>query len=111
VGVERAPVAYLALKNVMTAEECNMIKFDFMVQTRDRAIVTAARSVAVADSIAVWPLIVKLAHKIDKPGSLILVANEAGEVIIRVGIAYARNLAHPQPEAVGSSDEIFSMLN
>lgn len=46
-----------------------MIKFDFMVQTRDRAIVAAARSVAVPDSIAVWPIIVKLAHKIDEPGT------------------------------------------
>jgi hypothetical protein len=93
----------------MTAEECNMIKFDFMVQTRDMAIVTVARSVAVPDSIAVWPIIVKLAHKIDEPGSLILVANEAGEVIIRIGIAYARNLAPLQPGAVGSTDEIFSL--
>ena len=88
-----------------------MIKFDFMVQTRDRAIVTVARSVAVPDSIAVWPIIAKLAHEIDEPGSLILVANETGEVIIRIGIAYARNLAPLQLGAVGSSDEIFSFLN
>ena len=30
-----------------------------------------------------WPLVAKLAHEIDEPGSLILVANDAGEVIIR----------------------------
>ena len=84
-----------------------MIKFDFMVQTRDRAVVTVARSVPVPDSIAVWPLIVKLARKVDEPGSLILVANEAGEVIIRIGIAHARNLSHPQPGDVGRSEEIF----
>jgi hypothetical protein len=30
------------------------------------------------------------------------VANEAGEVIVRVGIAYARSLAHLQPGAVAS---------
>ncbi len=84
------------------------MKFDFMVQTRDRAIVTVARSVAVPNSIAVWPIILKLAHKIDEPGSLILVANEAGEVIIRIGIAHARNLAPVQPEAMGRSVEIFS---
>jgi len=88
-----------------------MIKFDFMVQTRDRAVVTVARSVAVPDSIAVWPIIVKLAHKIDEPGSLILVANEAGEVIIRIGIAHARNLSDPQPGAMGRSEEIFSFSN
>ena len=76
-----------------------MIKFDFMVQTRDRAVVTVARSVAVPDSIAVWPIIVKLAHKIDEPGSQILVANDAGEVIIRVGIVCARGLANMHPGA------------
>ena len=76
-----------------------MMKFDFMVQTRDTAITTVARSVALPNSIAVWPLVVKLAHKIHEPGSLILVANDAGEVIIRVGIACARSLAHAPPEA------------
>ena len=88
-----------------------MIKFDFMVQTRDRAVVTVARSVAVPDSIAVWPIIAEFAHKIDEPASLILVANEAGEVIIRIGIAYARSIAHLQNRAVGKSDEIFPLLN
>ena len=87
-----------------------MLKFDFMVQTRDRAIVTVSRSVAVTDSMAIWPIIVKLAHKIDEPGSLILVANEAAEVIIRIGIAHARNLAPLQPEAMGRSVEIFSFV-
>jgi hypothetical protein len=76
-----------------------MMKFDFMVQTRDTAITTVARAVALPNSVAVWPLIVKLAHKIDEPGSQILVANDAGEVIIRVGIACARGLANIHPEA------------
>ncbi len=75
-----------------------MMKFDFMVQTRDAAITTVARSVELPNSIAVWPMVVKLAHKINEPGSLILVANDAGEVIIRVGIACARSLANFQPE-------------
>jgi len=79
-----------------------MMEFDFMLQTRDMAITTVARSVTLPNSAAVWPLIIKLAHKIDAPGSLILVANEAGEVIVRVGIAYARSLAHLQPGAVAS---------
>ena len=38
-----------------------MMKFDLMVQTRDMAITMMARSVAVPESIAVWPLIVRLA--------------------------------------------------
>ena len=79
-----------------------MMKFDFMVQARDMAITTVARSVALPNSVAVWPLIIKLAREIDAPGSQILVANDAGEVIIRVGIACARGLAHVQPEAANS---------
>jgi hypothetical protein len=79
-----------------------MMKFNFMVQTRDMRTTMLARSVAVPESIAVWPLIVRLANNIDEPGSLILVANEAGEVVIRTGVASARSLAHLQPEAVAS---------
>ena len=88
-----------------------MIKLDFLVQTRDGATVTVARSVTVPDSIVIWSIIIKLARKIDEPGSLILVANEAGEVIIRIGIAHARNLTPLQPEAISRSDETFSLLN
>ena len=46
-----------------------MIKLDFLVQTRDGATVTVARSVTVPDLIAIWSIIIKLARKIDEPGS------------------------------------------
>ena len=45
-----------------------MIKLDFLVQTRDGATVTVARSVTVPDLIAIWSIIIKLARKIDEPG-------------------------------------------
>jgi hypothetical protein len=96
--IERALLSHLSLKNNKDTGGTPMMKFDFMVQTRDTAITTVARSVALPNSIAVWSLVAKLAHEIDEPGSLILVANDAGEVIIRVGIACARSLANLQPE-------------
>ena len=86
-----------------------MIKVDFLVQTRDGATVTVARSVTVPDLIVIWSIIIKLARKIDEPGSLILVANEAGEVVIRIGVAYARNLAYLQTGTIGRPN--VSMLN
>jgi hypothetical protein len=61
-----------------------------------------ARAVAVAESIALWPMIVRLANELDEPGSLILVANEAGEVVIRIGMESARRLALPEPQAAAS---------
>jgi hypothetical protein len=79
-----------------------MMKFDFMVQTRDMEIKAVARAVAVAESIALWPMIVRLANELDEPGSLILVANEAGEVVIRIGMESARRLALPEPQAAAS---------
>ncbi len=75
-----------------------MTKFDFMVQTRDHRIKVVDRSISLQDSSAVWPLIGALAHRIEEPGSLILVANETGEVVIRIGVACARRLATPQAE-------------
>jgi len=75
------------------------MKFDFMVQARDSAITVVKRSVSLPNSRAVWPLITALAHSIDERGSLILVANEAGEVVIRIGVACARSLANVQPQA------------
>ena len=75
-----------------------MAKFDFMVQTRDHRIKVVDRSVTLQDSSAVWPLIGAIAHRIEEPGSLILVANESGEVVIRIGVTCARKLAAPRAE-------------
>ncbi len=79
-----------------------MMKFDFMVQTRDMEINTVARSVAVPESIALWPMIARLANGLDEPGSLILVANEAGEVVIRIGMESARRLTFSGSQAAAS---------
>jgi hypothetical protein len=87
-----------------------MMHFDFMVQGRDKTVTTVVRAFALSDSHAVWPCIVGLAHSIDAPGSQILVANEAGEVVIRVGVASARSLGKPSPEAAEFARQALSDL-
>ncbi len=97
-----APFPYLALEINNGSGEWPVMKFDFMVQTRDSVITLVNDSVPLPNSSAVWPLIARLAYNIDEPGSLILVANESGEVVIRIGVACARSLAKGQPEAGAS---------
>jgi hypothetical protein len=70
-----------------------MIKFDFLVQTRDNVTTMVTRSVELPNSAAAWPIITALAHSLEEPGSLILVRNETGDVVIRTGIACARSLS------------------
>ncbi len=79
-----------------------MLKFDFMVQTRDMEINTVARAVTVGESVALWPMIIRLANELVEPGSVILVANEAGEVVIRIGAESARRLSFTEAKATAS---------
>jgi hypothetical protein len=79
-----------------------MRKFDFMVQNRDGVVTPVNRSVALPNSAAAWPLIVELAYNIEEPGAMILVASEAGEIVIRIGIASARSLANVRSEVTAS---------
>lgn len=79
-----------------------MRKFDFMVQNRDGVVTPVNRSVALPNSAAAWPLIVELAYNIDEPGAMILVASEAGEIVIRIGIVSARSLANVRSEVTAS---------
>jgi len=75
-----------------------MRKFDFMVKTRDNRIVVVKHSVEIPDSSSVWQFVIEIAQAIEEPGSLILVADETGDVVIRTGIACARSLANPRSE-------------
>ena len=75
-----------------------MRKFDFMVETPDNKIAVVKRSVETPDSSSVWRFVIEIAQTIEEPGSLILVADETGDVIIRTGIACARSLANTRSE-------------
>ena len=50
-----------------------------------------AWSIALLDPSAMWTRVAELAGNIDEPGGLIRVTNEAGGVLILVGIALARH--------------------
>ncbi len=60
----------------------------FDVVKDDRAI-AASQSVALRNLRAAWPRVVELASNVDEPGCRIRVVNEAGEVVILVGVASA----------------------
>lgn len=79
-----------------------MKKVCFMVQSRDGVITPVGGSVSLPSSAATWPLIMELAYNIVEPGAMILVTDEAGEVVIRIGIACARSLANFQPNTAAS---------
>jgi hypothetical protein len=65
-----------------------MQRYDFIV-LRDEATIAAERSVALPDLKAAWPRITALAQTFDQPGGRIRVTNEAGDVVILVGVTAA----------------------
>ena len=80
-----------------------MEHYDFEVLKGDETI-AVARSVALPDPRAAWPRVAELAknvggpgcllaNNVGEPGCLIRVTNEAGEVVVLVGIAVARRIA------------------
>jgi hypothetical protein len=60
----------------------------FDVVKDDRAI-AASQSVALRNVRAAWPRVVELVSSVDQPGCRIRVTNEAGEVVILVGVVSA----------------------
>jgi hypothetical protein len=66
-----------------------MERYDFAVLKGDET-VAAARSVALPDPSAVWSRVAELARNVVEPGCRIRVTNEAGEMVVLVGIAAAR---------------------
>jgi len=62
-----------------------MERFDIDVFEGDKFI-AAKRSVALRDSMDAWPKIAEVARQFSKPGTQIRVTNEAGEIIILVGV-------------------------
>ena len=63
--------------------------YDFEVLRGDEIIV-AEPSVALDNSRAAWPRIVRMARKLDLPGCRIRVREQSGETVILIGVAAAR---------------------
>ena len=68
-----------------------MEQYDFAV-LKGAETIAATRS-ALPDPRAAWSRVAELAENVDEPGCLIRVTNEAGEVLILVGVAAARGMA------------------
>lgn len=66
-----------------------MEHYDFAVLKGDQTI-AATRSIAVHGPRAAWSRVVELAKSVDQPGCRIRVTDEAGDVVILVGIDIAR---------------------
>ena len=63
--------------------------YDFEVLKSD-AVIAAKQSIALRDPKAAWPRIAKLARIFDEPGCTIRVRDEAGGIIILIGVTSIR---------------------
>lgn len=63
--------------------------YDFEV-LKDGAVIAAKKKFALPDPRAAWPQIAKLARKFDEPGCKIRVKDEAGGIVILIGVAALR---------------------
>jgi hypothetical protein len=63
--------------------------YDFEV-LKDGAVIAAEQTVALTDTSAAWPKIAELAKTFDEPGHNIRVKDEAGGIVILVGVSALR---------------------
>ncbi len=66
--------------------------YDFEV-LKDGAIIAAEQAIALPDASAAWPKIAELAKTFDEPGHKIRVRDEAGGIVILIGVAALRGCA------------------
>jgi hypothetical protein len=59
--------------------------YDFEV-LKDGAVIAAEQTIALPDTSAAWPKIAELAKTFDKPGHNIRVKDEAGGIVILIGV-------------------------
>jgi hypothetical protein len=71
--------------------------YEFSVWDANEAI-AAMRSAALADLRAAWEVVVELAQSVETVGGRIRVTNQAGDLLILVGVETARSFAKPRKE-------------
>ena len=64
---------------------------------RDGAVIAAEQTVALPDTRAAWPKIAELAKAFDEPGHKIRVKDEAGGIVILIGVTTLRRCANAVP--------------
>ena len=70
--------------------------YDFEV-LKDGAVIAAEQTIALPDTNAAWPKIAELAKTFDEPGHKIRVRDEAGGIVILIGVAALRRCANKLP--------------
>ena len=73
--------------------------YDFEVLT-DGAVIAATRTIALPDTSAAWPKIAELAKRFDEPGYKICVRDEAGGIVILIGVVTLRRFPYAVPSDV-----------
>ena len=63
--------------------------YDFEV-LKDGAVIAAEQTIALPDTSAAWPKIAELAKAFDEPGHNIRVKDEAGGIVILIGVTALR---------------------
>jgi len=66
--------------------------YDFEV-LKDGAVIATKQKIALPDPSAAWPKIAKLARAFDEAGCYIRVKDEAGGIVILIGVAALRRCA------------------
>jgi hypothetical protein len=85
--------------------------YDFEV-LKDGAVIAAEQTIALPDTGAAWPKIAELAKTFDEPGHKIRVKDEAGGIVILIGVVTLRRSANVVSSGVlpylrgGGSDAI-----
>ena len=54
---------------------------------KDGAVIAAEQAIALPDTSAAWPKVAELAKTFDEPGHKIRVRDEAGGIVILIGVA------------------------
>ena len=67
--------------------------YDFEV-LKDGGVIAAEQTVALPDTRAAWPKIAELVKAFDEPGHKIRVKDEAGGIVILIGVAALRHCAN-----------------
>ena len=67
--------------------------YDFEV-LKDGAVIAAEQTIALPDTRAAWPKIAELAKTFDEPGHKIRVKDEAGGIVILIGVTALRRCAN-----------------
>ena len=62
---------------------------------KDGAVIAVAQTIALPDTSAAWPKIAELAKMFNEPGHKIRVRDEAGGIVILIGVVTLRRCGPP----------------